>query len=595
MKHINKFLIGAGILSAGLMSSCVGDLDQQPKDPNVLQTPIFDSNPKEYLGDVMAKCYLGLAVSGQYGPNGDSDIKGLDGGTSQYTRGLFMLNEFTTDECLWIYQDAGVFDLVQDNWGSDNVVVYGIYSRFYTHIAICNDFLRLARDPGAVGITVDDELRKELNQFMLEARALRDMSYYNIIDLWGRGVIAWDDMGYGEVPQQAESRQALYEKVVGDLEEVLNEWPDNINGSNVVYGRIGKDAVRALLCRFYLNAETWGCGNQYQKCWDMAQTIINNHKGGGFQGSGLANDYLSLFCGNNDMFMPGGSLGEQNEILWGIPYATTYTEPYGGTTFLILGPTKNAVPKGFPMVDPFNPAELGDAFCSPAFYGEGDAWGCMHARQQFSEKFNFVNGYCDDARTYIWLTENAGFKLENSVYDDYEDGYIPMKYTNVKCEADGSMPKWTDPLTGLPRIGVRTSDDFPYIETTSYWPDTDLPLIRLADVYLMAAECAVRGAGNMSDGLNYVNLVRARAGQPAWGSTDLNETNLLDERSRELYWEMTRRTDLIRFGKFTSGYNWNWKNNIYSGTDIASYRALFPLPANVIAVYGSSMVQNPGY
>lgn len=121
-------------------------------------------------------------------------------------------------------------------------------------------------------------------------------------------------MAYGDVPPQAESRTALYDKVVGDLEEVLAAWPEN---QTVVYGRIGKDAVEALLCRFYLNAETWTGNAAYDKCWTHAQNIINRHKGGGFKNSGLANDYLSLFCGNNDMFMPGGSLSGQNEILWG--------------------------------------------------------------------------------------------------------------------------------------------------------------------------------------------------------------------------------------------------------------------------------------
>lgn len=598
MKHINKFLLGVALVSSGAFMSCVKDLDQMPKDPGVTQTPDFATDPKEYLGGVMAKCYLGLAVSGQYGPNGDADIKGLDGGTSQYTRGLFMLNEFTTDECLWVYQDAGVFDLVQDNWGSDNVVVYGIYSRFYTHIAVCNDFIRLARNPEAQGIPVDDALRAELNQFMLEARALRDLSYYNIIDLWGRGVIAWDDMGYGEVPQQAESRKALYDKVVADLEEVYSEWPDNLNKGNVVYGRIGKDAVAALLCRFYLNAETWGCGDQYQKCWNMAQNIIANHQGGGFKNSGLANDYLSVFCGSNKMFMPGGSLSDQNEILWGIPYADTYTEPYGGTTFLLLGPLRNSFPKDYMDEEredgPFD-ASKEEGFCDPSWYGSGDAWGCMHARQQFVEKFNFANGYSNDGRTLIWLTENAGFTANNEVYASYSDGYIPIKFTNVTCEADGTMPKWTDPASGLPRIGVKVSADYPYVDQTSYWPNTDLPLIRLADVYMMAAECALRGAGDKSKGREYVNLIRSRAGVSEWGEADYSLSNLLDERAREFYWEMTRRTDLVRFGQFTSGYNWNWKNNIYSGSNIAEYRNLFPLPANVIAVYGSSMVQNPGY
>lgn len=576
MKSIyNKILLGAAAIAASGMVSCVNDLDQLPKDPNVIQAPTFAENPKEYLGEVMAKCYSALAVSGQSGANGDSDIKGLDGGTSQWTRGLFMLNEFPTDECMWVYQDAGVPDLVQANWGSDNVVVYGIYSRFYTHIAICNDFLRLVNDLGANGISVDAELQKEIDQFKLEARALRGLSYYNVVDLWGRGVVAWDDMAYGQTPPQAESREALFNKVVEDLEDVLASWPDN---QSVVYGRIGKDAVEALLCRYYLNSEVWTGTPAFDKCWTHAQNIINRHKGGGFQGSGLANDYLSLFCRNNHMFMPGGSLSTQNEILWGIPYETTYIEPWGGTTFLVYAPIKNAVD---------NPLDAG--FCDVTYYGVSDGWGCLHARQQFCEKFDFVNGYSTDGRTYIWLTENAGYTVGNTDYSNYTDGYIPMKFTNVVCNSDGSMPKWVDPLNGLPRIGVKE------VATEPNHPSNDLPLIRLADVYLMAAECTLHGAGDKATGVEYVNLVRARSGVAPWSSIDLTADNILDERARELYWEMTRRTDLIRFNKFTSGYNWNWKNNIYSGTPIADYRKLYPLPANVTAVYGASMVQNPGY
>ena len=576
MKSIyNKILLGAAAIAASGMVSCVNDLDQLPKDPNVIQAPTFAENPKEYLGEVMAKCYSALAVSGQSGANGDSDIKGLDGGTSQWTRGLFMLNEFPTDECMWVYQDAGVPDLVQANWGSDNVVVYGIYSRFYTHIAICNDFLRLVNDLGANGISVDAELQKEIDQFKLEARALRGLSYYNVVDLWGRGVVAWDDMAYGQTPPQAESREALFNKVVEDLEDVLASWPDN---QSVVYGRIGKDAVEALLCRYYLNSEVWTGTPAFDKCWTHAQNIINRHKGGGFQGSGLANDYLSLFCRNNHMFMPGGSLSAQNEILWGIPYETTYTEPWGGTTFLVYAPIKNAVD---------NPLDAG--FCDVTYYGVSDGWGCLHARQQFCEKFDFVNGYSTDGRTYIWLTENAGYTVGNTDYSNYTDGYIPMKFTNVVCNSDGSMPKWVDPLNGLPRIGVQP------VTTEPNHPSNDLPLIRLADVYLMAAECTLHGAGDKATGVEYVNLVRARSGVAPWSSIDLTADNILDERARELYWEMTRRTDLIRFNKFTSGYNWNWKNNIYSGTPIADYRKLYPLPANVTAVYGASMIQNPGY
>src|SRR5690606_7247099 len=82
-------------------------------------------------------------------------------------------------------------------------------------------------------------------------------------------------------------------------------------------------------------------------------------------------------------------------------------------------------------------------------------------------------------------------------------------------------------------------------------PDTDFPLFRLADAYLMYAEAVVRGAsnGDMDTALDYVNQLRTRADASTLGALSLTE--LLDERARELFWEGHRRTDLIRFGQFS--------------------------------------------
>lgn len=583
---INKMVIGAVALSMAGITSCVKDLDQLPTDPSTIMDPTFKENPRQYVGQVLASCYRGLAVSGQGGPDGDCDIKGIDGGTSQYTRGLFMMNEFPTDECMWVYQDAGVPEVVGGTWGTDNIVNYGIYSRFYAHIAVCNSFIKMANDLESVGVPVGGDgpnaiSQEEVDQFIREARALRGLSYYNVIDLWGRGVIAWDDMEFGARPEQAASREELFNKVVDDLEDVLANWPDNLNGGNVVYGRIGKDAVEGLLCRFYLNQEVWTGTKGWDKCWAHAQNIISRHKTGGVQykgeNTGLAYNYLAVFCGNNDKFMPGGSLPDQNEILWGIPYDETNTQPYGGTTFLCNAAVKDA-----------GTVELGKGFCDLSWYGLGNGWGCMHARQQFCEKFDFENGVCPDWRTYLWLTEPAGCDVTNQVYADFFGGYLPIKFTNLVCDEGGWLNMFKD-ANGLNRAGQ------PENVCTKNYVNTDLPLIRLADVYLMAAECTLNGAGDRATGLKYVNFVRNRARTSEWIDADFNKETLLDERARELYWECVRRTDLVRNGKFTSGYTWNWKGGSYAGGDLPAYRDVYPLPANVTAIYGSDMVQNPGY
>ena len=127
-------------------------------------------------------------------------------------------------------------------------------------------------------------------------------------------------------------------------------------------------------------------------------------------------------------------------------------------------------------------------------------------------------------------------------------------------------------------------------------PDPAPPLIRLAEVYLMYTESYIMGGvGNATNALDYVNVVRRRAGLGNWTPADLTADNILDERCRELYWELTRRSDLVRHGKFSgSAYNWSWKNNEVSGAPFAATMDLFPIPSNVIAAQ-PDFVQNPGY
>ena len=98
--------------------------------------------------------------------------------------------------------------------------------------------------------------------------------------------------------------------------------------------------------------------------------------------------------------------------------------------------------------------------------------------------------------------------------------------------------------------------------------------------------------------LQYVNALRTRA----YGSTSGNITSdelttdfILDERGRELYWECFRRSDLIRNNKFVEGtYLWPWKGGVSTGTGVAAYRKLFPIPSTDITS-NRNLVQNPGY
>ncbi|MEL6655972.1 MAG: RagB/SusD family nutrient uptake outer membrane protein [Bacteroidota bacterium] len=128
------------------------------------------------------------------------------------------------------------------------------------------------------------------------------------------------------------------------------------------------------------------------------------------------------------------------------------------------------------------------------------------------------------------------------------------------------------------------------------FPDTDFPMFRLADAYLMYAEAHLRGGGgDLGTAVEYVNIVRNRAGAGTITGDDLTLDFLLDERARELYWECHRRTDLVRFGQFTDGtYHWPLKGNSLEGTAVAGFRDIFPIPASDLSA-NPRLSQNPGY
>ena len=103
------------------------------------------------------------------------------------------------------------------------------------------------------------------------------------------------------------------------------------------------------------------------------------------------------------------------------------------------------------------------------------------------------------------------------------------------------------------------------------------------------------GGGDRATALGYVNALRARAGAPAITDAQLTLDFILDERARELFWEGHRRTDLVRFGRFTGPARvWQWKGNVQPGTATDAKYNLYPLPASEL-IANPGLQQNPGY
>lgn len=171
------------------------------------------------------------------------------------------------------------------------------------------------------------------------------------------------------------------------------------------------------------------------------------------------------------------------------------------------------------------------------------------------------------------LFYKAGQNLEIADLTLFTEGYAINKFKNVNSDGSpGSNPDHTD---------------------------TDFPVFRLADIYLMAAEAIMRSGGNMETAVGYFNTVRKRAfNNSSAGDITAGELTLdflLDERARELYWECQRRTDLIRFGKFSNtDYLWAWKGGVMEGKSVEAWRDIFPIPSADLGA-NPNLEQNTGY
>lgn len=499
----------------------------------------------------LAKLYGGLAHGGQDAGGGNADINGIDGNFSQYTRLLFTLQELPTDEAVIAWNDGTLFTLHTMSWDSSNEFIAGMYYRLYTEIAFCNEFLRNTSDAKLASNNITGTNLTEAKYMRAEARFLRAQSYYHALDLFGN--VPFVDESYlpgSPVPPKRIVRADLFKYVESELLACANDLKDAKTNQ---YGRADKAAAWALLSKLYLNAEVYTGTPRYADVITYTQKVINSGYALKKQKITIPDpadptktiekdiSYESLFLADNDKNNP--------EAIFTVNFDGKNIQTYGGTTYMVHAAVGGKMPA--------------------SEFGIGGGWGGLRTTKAYVNLFGGAG--TNDKRGNFYTN---GQSLEIKDISNFAEGYAFIKYKNVTSTGEEGSD---GPSKG--------KGDF---------VDCDIPLYRLADIYLMYAEAVVKGGGgSMSTALGYVNDLRARAG--ALPVTSLSANFILDERGRELGWEMTRRTDLIRYGRFTTAsYLWPWKGGVQEGQAVGDHRNLYPIPAKDL-VANPNLVQNPGY
>lgn len=418
------------------LTSCVGDLDVTPINPQQTQVANDDA--------LFNKLYATFSLTGQQGNAGKPDIPSSvmsDEGSTQYFRMQWYLNEFTSDEAAWTWSgnDGGVQELMYNNYTASNAFALGLYYRLYFDITLCNSYINdIGKDP----------------MRLAEARFIRAYNYASVLDVFGAGPFCTSVSSENAVYY---NRKQLFDFVESELLAIENQMAEP--GKNT-YGRADKVAVWLLLSRLYLNAEVYTGQERNDDAMAYANKVLNN----GYYHLNLTgatnpttgekySAYQMLFLADNN------SNGAQYEDILPVLQDGITTKTDGGTQLLILGSYAND-----------------NAMDTDVPSGTNLSWGkCLQVKGKLVDQF--FNG-ADAPETGSIATMTAAANDDRALF--YSKGY--SKYLT---EVDDLSKCFTSVKFRNVRSDGGTTSAVDYV-------DTDLPLMRMAEAYLIYAEASVR-------------------------------------------------------------------------------------------------------
>ena len=540
-----KTLIFGIILSALMVSSCVKDLDVTPQDPSKILAGNLGDDPI-YMQQALGKIYASFIISGQ-GANGGDDIAAADGNFFTTTRALWNLQEITTDEAICAWGDVGIADLNTQTWSPSNPFLTALYQRLALSITYANDFIKNAQ-----GNSSPDVVR-----YVAEARFLRALAYTWAIDLFGQFPLTTEADGVGKFFPQIAPRTEIFNYIESELLAIEN----TLGEPRFSYPQADQAAAWMLLARLYLNAEVYTGTARWDNSKTYCDKVINSQK------YSLATNYRQNFSADNDAH-------HNPEMIFAWEQDGIHVQGFVGTTFIIESSSDASYIR------------------AEDFHGltSNTNWNGNRARIQFLDLM------VDTIATY----GNVPIPSSDPTFSQSKDKRVFLKMK--KASNIPSPSSSGDYGIGVYKFTARNADGSRAINYNTAYASTDFPVFRFADAYMMRAEALFRmgGPANIDAAVKDINKIRERAFGNESGNITAAALSLdfiIDERGREFYYEAQRRTDLVRFGKFTGGgYLWQWKGGAFAGTSTSDHLDIFPIPGDELSANPNYNGQNnPGY
>lgn len=495
-----------------LLSGCSSFLDEDPGAEKPSVKVVQDDNTL-YLST------LG-PLYGLFG--GNSDSQGLAG----TYRGVYDLNTFTTDEAMLPtrggdWYDGGLWQrLFLHTWKVDDGPLKDTWNYLYKVIVMANQ-------------AIEDLSDKP--QWQQEARAIRALYYYYLLDMYGRvPIVTSTKVPMASVSQS--SRPEVFNFVVGELEAVAGDLPlERSNSQGKYYGRITRPVAWFLLAKLWLNAPVYAGVTDYGRVVDYCDSLTA-------AGYALAEDYASNFAVYNESSVENILTIPMDKHLYSAQNQYLFRSRHY------------------------------DHAAACGFGGENGSSATLEALA--------ANGYGtsdEDPRFDVNYWGGQALDLDGNPVAG-----VVYKPLSVALDVTGTED---EKLAGA---RMRKYELDPFAMKDGKLMDNDLVIFRYADVVLMKAEALLR-SGNEADALELVNEVRVRAGAEPFSSLTLED--LLSERMREFAWEGLRRQDLVRFGVFCNA----WSSRPSLPSEVSTrFTDVFPIPADILSL-NPLLTQNPGY